>query len=166
LDESDRNRLEKQQQAVLLAAADMEEAAEAAKALMTTDEGPLAFALETGMVTAYARPFTASDLRVPRGFDELDYEPDRRLHEELMTLRDKVYAHTDDESGREIANYNLTEDAEAGTAEISYLIGRIPIDRERLPLVIGLCERQEDRFKRAAIRLHFMLTGEKPVEYW
>ena len=165
MDESERNRLLKQQKAVLLAASDMEEAAAAARALVGIEDGPLAHALETAIIVCYARPFTTGDRRVPRGFDELDSESDASLHAELKKLRDEAYAHTDEGSGREIARYAITERGD-GTAEISYWEARLPIERESLPLVISLCERQAERMKSAAIRLQLMLTGEKPVEYW
>jgi hypothetical protein len=169
IDETEANRLRRQLRSVLLAAADMEEAAAAARELMPRplDDDPLSHVLETGMVVAYARPFKNSALRVPKGFilGESD-GPDDDLHAELIELRDQAYAHTDEGSGRDIADYKITEIDGSDVGEITYWISRFPIERDSLPVVISLCERQADRFRRAAMRLHFMLNGEKPIEYW
>jgi hypothetical protein len=67
VDASERNRLPKQQLAVLVAASDMVEAEAAAVALLHVPDDPLAHALETAMVVCYARPFTTGDLRLPPG---------------------------------------------------------------------------------------------------
>jgi hypothetical protein len=60
-------------------------------------------AFETALVTCYARPFTKGsgvgplqpDKWVPAG------QP-RYLYDSLMSLRHKVYAHTDTDSGRNV----------------------------------------------------------------
>lgn len=96
--ESERNRLAKEQRALLLASSDMEQAAAAARALENEHDGTLARALETAMAVCYMRPFTKSDLAVP---DE--YVPttgvDEAAHSHLKALRNKVYAHTDKYGG-------------------------------------------------------------------
>jgi len=100
MDQSERNRLRKLEQALLLAVSDMEQAIAAAQALTVETDGRRARALETAIAVCYMRPFTGRR-RLP---DE--YVPsaplDAQGHAELKTLRNKVYAHTDKAAGRHV----------------------------------------------------------------
>src|SRR5919109_82743 len=99
--ESERNRLIKLRRALLLAVSDMEQAIRAAQVLvLEEDDGRLARALETAFSVTYMRPFTQGSL----GQLPAEYVPNagggEDVHAKLKDLRDKVYAHTDEESGR------------------------------------------------------------------
>jgi hypothetical protein len=99
VDQSERNRLRKLEQALLLAVSDMEQAIAAAQALTVETDGRRARALETAIAVCYMRPFTGRrPVRLP---DE--YVPsaplDAQGHAELKTPRNKVYAHTDRAAG-------------------------------------------------------------------
>ena len=154
--ESERNRLETAQRALLLAVSDMEQAAAAARALRDEDDGTLARALETAMAICYMRPFTRSDLQVP---DE--YVPtsgnDGDAHSHLKMLRDKVYAHTDKTSGRKIESFTI--EIEGEIAQLSWREGWLPFPRANLPFVIDLCERQAQRMRIDAATLQLALSG-------
>src|SRR2546426_8238359 len=58
-------------------------------------------ALETGMFVTYARPFTQSQLHRLAPARGLTPEQ-RQLHEEILELRNSVYAHTDETPWREV----------------------------------------------------------------
>jgi hypothetical protein len=72
----------------------------------------LRFGLEAAVAVIYARPFKS---RKPRGLDRDEWKPDddagARWHDELIDLRDTLYAHTDDydASGRRIREPDESE---------------------------------------------------------
>lgn len=154
--ESERNRIEKEQRALLLAVSDMQQAAAAARALQEEEDGTLARALETAMAVCYMRPFTTSDLQVP---DE--YIPtggiDGEAHDHLKVLRDKVHAHTDKSSGRKIESFTI--EVEGEIAQLSWREGWLPFPRENLAFVIELCERQAQKMRIDAAMLQLVLDG-------
>lgn len=63
------------------------------------------------MAVCYMRPFTSSDLKIPN-----EYVPTSDLddvaHSHLKTLRDKVYAHTDERGGRQIRDFQIEIEGE------------------------------------------------------
>jgi hypothetical protein len=154
--ESERNRLVKLQQALLLAASDMDHAEAAAHAL--EDEGEdlaLMRALETAIAVCYARAFTQSSLMtLPREY--LPEEPsDRELHRYLADLRDTVYAHTDKASGRKASTTMTAETGEVVTVEVRE--EWIPLPRDLMPAAIDLFRRQARRFRRDAVGIAKLL---------
>lgn len=54
-------------------------------------------ALTTALVVTYARPFTTAKgfVRLPGSVTTVLTSEQRQLHEEMLAMRDKVYAHTD-----------------------------------------------------------------------
>jgi hypothetical protein len=150
LHESDRNRLTKEVRRLRFAAGDMRQAQAAIRALLATTEADdvnLMLALETAIAVCYVRPFT------PRqGVGQLGDEwlPEkaaaRSLHDQLVDLRDRAYAHTDVDSGREVVDRaELFDDGVEG-----FLESWLAMDRAVLPAVADMCRRQEDRFQAAA----------------
>lgn len=130
---------------LLLAAQDMQDAREAAESL-DARVGP-ARPLETAIVVSYARPWTVSSIKrledhwLPAG------EADLRLHHALLGVRDKLYAHTDDELG---ARGMQDVSSIVGTAEPQFAPSWRPLDRALLPDIIALTNRQLERFRDAA----------------
>jgi|SRR6266545_3855562 len=101
MDESKQKRLKKLQLVLLLAAFDMRQAEAAARALEREDEDlPLMLALEAGMVVCYVRAFTRSSLMTLPPEYASSTSSDAELHQDLCYRRDKIYAHTDKDSGR------------------------------------------------------------------
>jgi hypothetical protein len=120
-----RRALEEEQRALNLANSDLNQTVAAVRALQADYEAEqqgelvdhdLRRALETAIVVCYARAFTAN-----RGVRPLDsaHEPTDRalaaLHRKLCWLRDKRYAHTDAESGRDAS---LEAQAETGFGDL------------------------------------------------
>jgi hypothetical protein len=142
---------------LLLAAQDMNDCSAAAAELLTRiAPSSLARALETAIVVCYARPWGRSN-RI--GALEARWGPetpeDLALHEELIRLRDKVYAHTDDEiKARDIEDMSEL----LGTNHPVFAPGWHPIETEALPRIAALAEAQRARFLRGARELSVNLT--------
>ena len=157
VDESERNRLTKNQTALLLAASDMTQSIAAAKRLETEPDGDLARALETTIAVSYMRPFTGQppgrlpDEYLPSG------DPDAEYHAELKDLRDKVYAHTDRASGRSVSVELATRDGDI--VQVTFKEQWLPLPREALPGLISHFERQRDKFTTEAASIHIQLHG-------
>jgi hypothetical protein len=130
---------------LLLAAQDMQDAKEAAESLAAR-VGP-ARPLETAIVVSYARPWTGSSIK-PLGVHWLPtVDAHLRLHYALLLVRDKLYAHTDDDFGaRGMQNVS----AIVGSAEPHFAPSWRPLDRALLPDIIVLANRQLERFRDAA----------------
>ena len=59
--------------------------------------------LWTGIAVSYMRPFTESTLRIAREWECFEERPDlQERHDQMRVLRDKMFAHTDPASGREV----------------------------------------------------------------
>lgn len=141
-------------QLLALATADMQIAAEGARALKaerisSKASGRLMQALETGMVVAYARAFKESKLgRLPRKF--LPEDPlQQGLHRELMDWRDKVHAHSEDDLRR---GGSVTAGFDPATGIGGSMVSEhvVAFPHERLDDVIALCEQQATRFDAIA----------------
>jgi hypothetical protein len=142
----------------------MEQAVEAARAIQheadreAAGEEPnveLLRALETAVAVCYWRPFTQSSIgRLDPVADGPSEESGLgELHRRLRRMRDKVYAHTDEEAGRDVT----VRDLGPGTSFITE--GWEPLPRDWLPSVIALAEGQADRFRAEALDL-----GDQPRE--
>lgn len=163
--ESERNRLIKRQQALLLALVDMSHAGAALQALEREHEDVnLMRALETAIAVSYARPFVTSSLLRLRQAEYRPTDPEQsELHDDLLSLRDKVYAHTDKDSGRtariEITSAtglgNLGGLPESLAAEIHEQW--IPLSRDRILGYRMLIEAQAQRFGREAAAIQMQL---------
>jgi hypothetical protein len=152
--------LARQRLGLVLAAADVEQAAAAALALDSeTDNVPLIRALETAVAVCYARPFTSGDL-VGR-LDPVKWKPDLGidwLHFALIDLRMRVYAHTDVDSGREIGP-QLEVETQLGDRDARWMEEYWAFPRTWIPHVIELCDEQGERFRVSAAELDARISG-------
>jgi hypothetical protein len=127
-----------------LAASDMRQAEEAAKAIptMTPIQFHLRRVLETGLVVAYSRAFTKSTIVTLR---REDYEPaDPRLadlHGRLIDLRDTVGAHTDKDADRRVS----VQQGHDGSVGVGESFGPV-LSPEDIALAPTLFEVQRQRF--------------------
>lgn len=71
--------------------------------------GPVAEGLWTGVSVSYMRPFTKG-LRVDPIWEQFEDPAFQTMHDGLRVLRDKLFAHTDAQSGREILLLPLGEE--------------------------------------------------------
>ena len=156
--DSERNRLAKLQTALLLAAADFDQAAAAAHALdAEAEDAALMRALETAIAVCYSRAFTQSTLlRLGGEYGPPAGSADAELHRFLLRTRDKVYAHTDKTSGRRTSTNVSLATGDATVITVEWQEEWLPFPREYIPGVIDLCGRQALRFRTeaAAIQLH------------
>ena len=138
--------------AFVFAAADMKQAAAAAKALKGEQEGYLRHALETAIGTCYARPY--GDNRGVGKIDKSKWAPvddqQRGSHKFLLHWRKKLYAHSD---------YTpLIRDAfHRGGNEFS--APWVGIDQDMLEPIQVMCEAQARRFREKASELHESLSA-------
>lgn len=159
MDESEENRLKKLQLVLLLAAFDMRQAEAAARALEREDEDlPLMLALEAGMVVCYVRAFTQSSLMILPPEYAPSTSPDAELHQDLCYRRDKIYAHTDKDSGR-TASIKILSGA-GDVSNLQWEQGWNAYPRELIPPVIDLFQRQHDRFIADARDIQTRLDAE------
>jgi hypothetical protein len=141
-----------------LAAWDMDAAAGAAQALIERAAPRADHALEVAMVVCYARPFRQSKEWVaPLGEDEWcpDDENAARLHRGLLLHRDKTFAHTDRESGRDVVDVGTMLGDGTPFYAVSYPEG---IRQELRSRIAGLCETQRGRFRGECRRLEAQLA--------
>jgi hypothetical protein len=105
--------------------------------------------LETGLFTTYARSFIESrgdGLPRLKKASNLSGEL-RECHEEILTKRNKVYAHTDRTPYREILEFASPEERAAWLREQGGLSERwFPPDRAMLKDVVALAEAQLKSF--------------------
>lgn len=140
--------------ALLLASADMPQVAAACDMLEAETEDPhRAGALEAALVVCYARAFTQSTLhRLPQdAFAPRNGTKERDVHDILMTLRDKAYAHTDEESGRSVSRLVVRDDGE--TAIVEHDETRHALDRDLLDRIRALCAEQETKLRLEGVRV-------------
>ncbi len=159
MDAAKRQGLEKKRLSLHLAASDMDQAAAAAEALAAeTQDVNLMRALETAIAACYGRPFTEGTM-IQR-LDTGKWVPagaDRELHERLMTLRHKTYAHTDIGSGRSAGSSQIS--TSDGIAHTTYSEGWWAFPREWIPSVVDLCRRQAQRFRQEAAKIDAQLLS-------
>jgi hypothetical protein len=153
LNENERKHVKRQIRRLRFAAGDMRQAEAAIRALLATteeDDVNLMLALETSIAVCYGRPFTDN-----QGVGQLarKWAPDdpgaRSLHDQLLVSRKKAYAHTDEDSGRDVIDRSELYDDGLKGFEESWLA----MDREVLAAVAANGRRQEDRFQTAASEL-------------
>lgn len=96
--------------------------------------------IETGLITAYSRPFTQTNFKCKFGDSEIAHlEKDAKLlHKEILDLRDRRYAHTDIVSER-VAGIN--ENGE-------FYEGWKPISKTKLLKIIELSEKNRDEWRK------------------
>jgi hypothetical protein len=116
-------------------------------------------ALETAIAVCYARAFTKSTIFTQSTLKRLPEEAfapkkgtrERELHDMFLTLRNKVYAHTDEESGRVIERLTRTEEGDIAT--LAYQESWPPFDRVLLDPIRDLCQKQVESFRLEAARI-------------
>jgi hypothetical protein len=156
----------KGQRALMLAASDLTQLVAAAKALAVEQDGDLSRALESALVVSFMRPL-GGEIRIP--VDLLCEDPwaptedEVGLFTEVKTLRDSVYAHTDQSSGRTIS---LSVEHDGEIVRVAYREDWVPIDRDRLPAFISFCEAATYRLQRYAAIAQLILDGEHAVTTW
>jgi hypothetical protein len=129
-----------------LAISDMRHAAAAARLLDKQDDFHARRALETAISVSYARPWLASNRSGKLKAKWLPAAgPDRDLHNRLLDLRHKTYAHTDPAGGRS-GLAHVGPDNVLGIGE-----QWIPLDAKDLPAIADLCDRQAERFQQALV---------------
>ena len=140
---SERERLIADVEPLLFAESDMRQVIAAVDALAADNlNGDLCRALETAIVACYARAFTENKVG-KLGAKWKPSDPDqRKLHHELIRVRNKVYAHTDRIGARQIVDAG----AMLGLGRVAYIEAWHPLDREKLPAIRALAADQDKRF--------------------
>jgi hypothetical protein len=136
----------------------MEQAIAAAEVLTLQEEdGLLARALATAIAVSYTRPFTGgppgrlADQYVP------NTGPGAAIHARLKKLRHKVYAHTDEESGRHMFAKVATR--EGNTLKVEWSESFKPLPLDLLPGLILHFQQLRDMYRSEAVSLHVQLHG-------
>ena len=111
--------------------------------VLTTDERLDAF--RAAAIIAYVRPFKKNQgyQRLPASYEEFAEGAFKKLHGELVDLRDKCIAHSDSDMNR------VVRDRDPST----WKLGRphpitFALHREGFDLFRGLCQEQLDRLKK------------------
>jgi hypothetical protein len=159
--ENDRQRLPSQIKRLRLAASDMEQVVEAAATLRgrRLSEGAERI-MHTGIVIAYVRPFKNAGIG---SLDEEVWGPadpgDRALHDRLVELRDKVYAHTDNTEYRDVQDTSALLGIEGGP---TYAESWVSLSEGGVARISLLADAQARRFKEAAAECEFALGRTRP----
>jgi hypothetical protein len=159
--ESERNRRTKLHKALLLAASDVTQAQAALHALENEPYNVmLRRALETAISVCYARAFTKSTLkRLSDEYAPTPDDPNHELHLLLCEHRNKVYAHTDKESGRSSSvRWETTESDVATWTE--WQETWTPFPRDLYPRFHELFQAQRNRFLDEGVAIQHKLDTE------
>ena len=149
--------LRAKQNALLLAASDMDQAIAAANALLEEQKGErggLARALETAMVVCYMRPFSSGVGRLPNRY--LPQEDARVVHDGLRRVRQKVYAHTSEASNR---TTSMRIESEGEVFTLSWREQWLPLSPDDVLHALSLFEQQRDLFRHDAAAIEVELRG-------
>jgi hypothetical protein len=159
MDEAKRRGLEKLQESLILAAEDMDQATAAATGLHadTSKDAAWRRALETAMAVSYMRPFTDGAWRLPGKYVPKS-SPARDIHRGLKDLRNKVYAHSDQESGR--SAYMKTTGTSGDVISMEYGSEWQAFPVEDLHAVLALFHDQRQRFLTDAAGIHADLEAD------
>jgi hypothetical protein len=95
--------------------------------------------IELGIVCMYARAWTGSE-RLPARWRP-ESEEDRALHEEILDLRNKLFAHSDRSPRRALININSDKPDEPAV----FAEQRDPLRADFLRNIADLCDRQYER---------------------
>ena len=153
MDKVKRERLEKLKESLILAAEDMDQASAAAVALRTdtSDDDAWTRALETAMAVSYMRPFTKGAWRLPGKYVPRD-RAQNELHRRLKDLRNRVYAHSDEASGRSASMKTRATSGDVVTISYGSAWWVFPV--EDLAAVQALCHDHRQRFLTDASAIH------------
>ena len=162
MNESQRNAIRKEIKRLRLAASDMNQVAAAAAQLTLSGVRLMEGAeriVHTGIVVAYVRPFRNAGIG---NLSEDDWAPptpeDRALHDRIVTLRDKVYAHTDNTEYRDIEDTSELLGLEGGP---TYAESWVSLSPEGVNRIGRLAETQARRFAEGADELEYQLGRQK-----
>jgi hypothetical protein len=152
--------LERSLKRLILAAQDMIESLAAANFLLQRDDlpGDVRRALETAIPVAYARPWGKSNTIGGLELHWLPARPDlRAVHDEMILVRNKVYAHTDEEiNARWI--HGMSEAMKRPSPVL--IPAWRPLNPDLLePLFLGLAESQKDKLGAGAVELQRRLAA-------
>ena len=145
---------------LLLAGQDMAECRAAAQFLDSQHlPGDVCRALETAIPVAYARPWGKSNTIGALGDHWLPTrDEDVQLHGALILIRNKVYAHTDEE----IEARGITDVSDIGGLDGPiFATSWTPLNRELLPAIVDLATAQEFRFNAAAMLLQRVMRKQR-----
>jgi hypothetical protein len=152
----------RKQQMLLLAVDDMAEAIISGRHLRETDDPHLMQIFGTAMAVAYARPFTQTRWGQVVRLGMAEYEPSdpllAKLHQTIIDFRNKVYAHTDERSGR-TAEITL-QDGDPSRWQVRF--ERYLFPRSRLGEALTLFDLQRERFQREAVQIAGTRAGRTP----
>jgi hypothetical protein len=111
--------------------------------------GDVRRALETGATIAYARPWGRTNTIGALGSHWRPQTDDQSaLHEELINLRNRLYAHTDDDfNARWVADVSKM----IGTSQPFLAPAWRPLKLDALPEIAALAESQKERFLAGAL---------------
>lgn len=128
----------------------------ATEALKQTRNGYLGRALETAIVVCYARAFAGGNEIGTLGDSSAPTDPEmRRYHDELLRLRDQVYAHTDRRGGaRDVEDVG----ALVGLDKVAYTESFRPFKPTALAAIVTLAKQQEERFREDVQKLEDRLN--------
>jgi len=133
------NRLQNEIRRLLLAEKDMCLVADAAEVMAESDYVSCRELVQVGMVVAYCRPFSGGPPREP--MTEVDaLAPTSSLHARLFEVRNKLYAHTDDD-------YRLRREAVDPFGEHSYSEESAMLIPDLLLPIRDLARENEGRFR-------------------
>jgi hypothetical protein len=146
---------------LIFAAQDMAESSAAAECLLERNDlsGDVRRAPETAVPAAYARPWGKSNTIGGLESHWLPKRPDyQSLHTELINVRNKVYAHTDEEiAARGIEDVS----AIAGVPGPFYVPAWHPLNPDLLPTIAELAESEKERFVEAVQELQRRLGSSR-----
>jgi hypothetical protein len=114
--------------------------------------GDVRRALETAIPVAYVRPWGKWNTIGVLGPERLPRRPEQvELHNGLILVRNKVYAHTDEEIG---ARWITGMDKALGVPGMPLVPAWRPLNLDRLPEIAKLAEGQKARFLDGVFDLH------------
>jgi hypothetical protein len=162
LHQSEHNRLRNEIRRLRLAASDMEQIADAAQTLLKIHLSAGAErVMQTGLVVTYVRAFKSpSGIGILKESEWAPSEPrDRALHDRLVNLRDKLFAHTDKTGLRDVVDTSALLGLEGGP---TYAETWVPFSTEGIAQIGQVAEAQRDRFTAAADEREFLLGRDRP----
>jgi hypothetical protein len=159
--ESEQNRIRNEIRRLRLAASDMEQVASAAETLaeVRLNEGAER-TMHTGIVVTYVRPFKNTGIG---SLDAAEWGPkdpsDRKIHDAVVALRDKVYAHTDRTQLRDVEDTSALLGFKGGP---TYAEASVSLSSAGLTRIGSIAAAQAKRFDEAADELEFKLGRRRP----
>jgi hypothetical protein len=134
-----------EQERLALAANDMRQAAAAARLLERRHDFHARRALETAISVCYARPWTRNQIGKLEDAWLPEVGPYRDLHDRLLKLRNKTYAHTDRDGGRKA----VAQSGPGNVVGFGEMWERLPASE--VTAIVELCERQVERFTQGLV---------------